>query len=129
MMTRINDENRSFGLVMAAAWLLIGLVRWPLSGAPAWWAVALGLIFGSLAILWPRSLARVRDLWMRFAAVLGAVNSRILLTIVFAVVITPIGLLLRALGRQPIPWRVDADSYWRRRGPEEFTGARMERQF
>jgi hypothetical protein len=68
---------------------------------------------------------------MRLAAVLGAVNSRILLTLVYIGLVTPFAVLLRLLGRQPIPTKTSkaASSYWHDRRPEEFTPQRMERQF
>jgi hypothetical protein len=68
---------------------------------------------------------------MKLAHVLGIVNSRIILTVIFAVVVTPIALLMRMFGRSPIARRPDParGSYWQARQPEEFTAKRMERQF
>ncbi|MDE3035721.1 MAG: hypothetical protein KGJ14_07080, partial [Nitrospirota bacterium] len=68
--------------------------------------------------------------WMKLASVLGFVNQRALLTILFGLLITPIALLLRLLGKRPIPLRAEGiNSYWRARRADEFTASRMERQF
>jgi hypothetical protein len=68
---------------------------------------------------------------MRLAAVLGVVNSQVLLTVVFACLFTPLALLLRLLSKQPIQTTMckAASTYWHKRRPEEFTAQRMERQF
>jgi hypothetical protein len=68
---------------------------------------------------------------MRLAAVLGFVNSRILLTVVFALLITPVAVLLRVIGKRPIQLGAipQSESYWRARQASEFTRERMERQF
>jgi hypothetical protein len=68
---------------------------------------------------------------MKFAGILGYVNSRILLTVLFIGLIMPTALVLRLLGRQPIRlgFRSEAVSYWRRREADEFSARRMERQF
>lgn len=125
----IANKERSFGLIMAAAFGVIAALRFVLSDTVTWWALGLAAGFALIALVRPRWLAPVERVWMRFAAVLGAINSRVLLTIVFALVVTPIAVLLRALGRQPMRWQDDQPTYWRRRRPEEFTAARMERQF
>jgi len=123
------DVNRSFGFVMAAAFGLLAAARFAFGGKMTVWALALSAVFLLAALAVPRALAPVHRYWMKFAAVLGAINSRILLMIVFTVVVTPIALLLRVLGRRPMTWHDQRDSYWRRRTAAEFTAGRMERQF
>jgi hypothetical protein len=53
--------------------------------------------------------------WMTLAGVLGYVNSRILLSAVFYLVITPFGLVMRAIGHDALERRRGKESYWRRR--------------
>ncbi|HZS11797.1 MAG TPA: SxtJ family membrane protein [Nitrospirales bacterium] len=125
----MKDQNRSFGMVMAAAFGVLSVARYLLAGKVTGWAIVLSLGFLAAALAAPAALAPVRRYWMKFAAVLGAINSRILLMIVFTLIVTPIALLLRVMGRQPMRWHEQRDSYWRRRTAAEFTAARMERQF
>ena len=101
-MDRIHStkELRSFGLLVGAVFIVIGL--WPvlLHGAPLrHWAVVVGgllIVFGGLL---PRVLVPVHRGWMWIGHVLGWINTRILLTIVFYGLITPIGIVYRLMGK------------------------------
>jgi len=125
------DHNRAFGLVMAGGLGGLALVRFLWSGAVTWWLIGPAVLFVTIGLLAPAWLDPVRAAWMKLAAVLGYINSRILLTILFIVLIVPTALVLRLLGRQQIRlgFRDGAVSYWRGRRPEEFAAGRMERQF
>lgn len=68
---------------------------------PLWpWIVA-GILWG-LALLIPNSLKRIYQGWMYFALVIGWINTRLLLAIVFFLIITPIGLFMRLFGKNPV---------------------------
>lgn len=122
--------NRSFGLVMAGGLAALALLRYVLAGTVVWWLIGLGGAFCAVALAAPRLLTPLRVAWMKLASVLGFINQRILLTILFGLLITPIALLLRVLGKQPIRLHMESvGSYWRTRRAEEFTASRMERQF
>ena len=94
-------DLRAFGLVMAAAVALVfgALLPWLFARPwPVWpWVVA--ALLAAWALAHPRSLRPFRAAWMRFAEVIGAVNNRILLGLVFFVLITPIGLVRRLTSR------------------------------
>lgn len=125
------NQNRMFGLIMAGGLGVIALVRFVLVGVVTWWLIVPVVLFFISGLLAPMLLAPIRTAWMKFAALLGYVNSRILLTVVFIGLIMPTALVLRLLGRQPIRrgFRVGGESYWRRRTADEFLPERMERQF
>ena len=127
----MRDQNRVFGLLMAGAVGVIAILHYILSQAVQLWLIGLGLIFLLTGLAVPSWLGPVRKLWMKLARGLAVVNTGILLTLIFTVMITPLALLLRVLGRQPIETEVSqgVSSYWRPRHPEEFTAKRMERQF
>jgi hypothetical protein len=127
----MRDENRQFGIVMAAGFLLVGVIRYILTGMITWWLGAVGLVWLLVAFTWPRILAPVRLVWMKLGHVLGFVNGRIILTVLFLGIITPVALVMRLFRKQPIGNRLsaDADSYWHPRSREEFVPQRMERQF
>jgi hypothetical protein len=96
-------QLRSFGLVVGGAFGVIGL--WPLlvrgeSLRP--WAIALATVLIGLGLVWPRSLALAHQLWMRIGHVLGWINTRIILGVVYYVLFTPLGLAIRVLGRDPM---------------------------
>ena len=124
-------ENRRFGLVMAAALFVLGAISFALGGRASFWLAGAAVSLAAAAWAAPGLLNPLRVVWMKLAHVLGVVNSWIILTLIFAVVVTPVALVIRMLGRSPIDRRPDPvrASYWQARGPEEFTANRMERQF
>jgi hypothetical protein len=125
------SELRRFGLTVGGVFLALGLVSW-LRGHTAAPRVlwALGALLVAPALVAPAVLGPVQRVWMRFAAVLGEVNSRIILTVVFYAVIAPIGLVRRLVG-DPLDRALDdgRTSEWIRRPREPVDPARYERQF
>lgn len=104
---------QSFGLVTGTACgLLAAHAAWRGSVAAAWLfgAVAAGLLgCGWLA---PRLLQFPSVLWMRLGHLLGWLNSRVLLTAMFFLVLTPMGLVLRLVGWDPLHLRRREGSGW-----------------
>ena len=103
-------ELRHFGLLMAALvagvfGLLLPLLfgRAP-STWPLWpWLLAAPLV--ALALAWPAGLAPVHRLWLRFGAVMAVINTWLILGVVFFLLVTPLGLLLRLLRVDPLRLR------------------------
>lgn len=95
----------------------------------ALWALAIAFIGAGAA--YPSILAPVHKYWMKFAAVLGFVNTRILLALMFYFAFTPVALGRRLLGREPLGLRFKkgkADSYWIKKPPIDDLKAYFERQ-
>ncbi len=69
--------------------------------------------------------------WMKFAFVLGWINTRILLGLFFYLVVTPIGLGMRLFGKDLLDEKIERSqaSYWQKRVKTEFDPARSERLF
>ena len=76
-----------------------------------------GGLFFLLGLWVPLALKGVYQVWMGLAVVLGYFMSRIILSLIFYLVVTPIGLLLKILGKDILnqQWDKKADSYWRKR--------------
>jgi hypothetical protein len=106
---------RRFGLLTGAILvLLFGMaLPWILDHSyPTWpWLVAVPL--WALALLLPDGLKPIYRVWMRFGAVLGAVNAAIILGMVFYALITPIALTLRWLGHDALNRRLDQRASYR----------------
>jgi len=81
--------------------------------------------------LFPRALKYVYIAWMSAAIVLGFVVSNVILTVFFFLVITPIGLITRLLGKDFLALKIDreAPSYWISRARPSKTPAEYEQQF
>ena len=93
-------ELRQFGLLVGAVFTVIGF--WPLvfRGEPfRLWAISLGTILIVLGAILPQVLAPIHKGWMWVGHILGWINTRILLGIVFYGLVTPTGLIFRLLGK------------------------------
>jgi hypothetical protein len=93
-------ELRQFGLLVGAVITVIGL--WPLvfRGEPLrLWAVGIGGLLIAFGGILPQVLRPVHTGWMWIGHILGWINTRILLGIVFYALVTPIGLVLRLMGK------------------------------
>ncbi|MFA7692059.1 MAG: hypothetical protein GX117_08835 [Candidatus Hydrogenedentes bacterium] len=123
--TSSKTEQRKFGFVMAAAFAILGLlrtgIRYLLHGTfanPQWFFV-IALPFLLLALLWPKGLKPVFIAWMKFALVLNWIVTHVMLSIVFFLIIIPMGLFTRLFGSDPLKrqWLPATESYWE--APEE----------
>jgi hypothetical protein len=124
-------SERSFGLVFAGFFALVGL--WPLFGGetPRLWALGLGGVFLLLAFLAPKTLAPFNRLWFRFGLLLHKIVNPLVMALMFFVVIMPIGLLMRLVGKDPLRLRFDreAKSYWIPRDPPGPPPESLKNQF
>ena len=125
-------DLRKFGLLVGAVFTVLGLIWWA-RGKPHFpWFLAPGLVLLAFGLAWPRALKYVYIAWMSLAIVLGFVVSTVLLTFFFFLVITPIGLLARLVGKDFLGLKLDrqAPTYWLHRQPKTpKTPADYERQF
>ena len=82
--------------------------------------LGIGAVILLAGLVWPKSLALLYKAWMALALVLGFIMSHIILALVYYIVLTPIGLFMRILGKDPLTLRFDpkADSYWIKRAKE-----------
>jgi predicted membrane metal-binding protein len=123
--------DRQFGLVFTAVFGVIG--AWPLlGGRPVrWWSLGLAAAFLLAALVAPRILAPLNQIWLRFGLLLHKCVSPIILGLVFFSTVTPIGFLLRWLGKDPLRLRFDPDAttYWIERRPPGPAGRSMPNQF
>ena len=106
-------SNKSFGIVFFILFLIISL--WPLlnSGNVRIWSLLLSIIFLILGILNSRILTPFNKIWMKFGVLLSNVVSPIIMVIVFFLVITPIGLLMRLFKKDLLNLKFNKNySYW-----------------
>ena len=96
-------QLRSFGLMVGGIFAFIGV--WPVlwRGQPIrLWGLLLGGALIALALVWPRSLGQVYRLWMAVGEVLGWINTRLILGVLFYGIFTPLGLFMRWRGQDPM---------------------------
>ena len=119
----------NLGLVFLVALGLIGAFVW-WRGKPAGpWLVGLGIVFGAWGLIWPAGLKPVYKVWMSLAAILGWFMSRLLLGLVFYLAVTPIGWIMRLVGKDVLDLKMkDRASYWHLRD-EEYDPVRTEKMY
>lgn len=123
-------ELRNFGLMVGAVFTAIGLALFFLGRGANIALFAIGLVILFFGAIIPRVLYLPYRAWMGFAIVMGWIMSRLILTILFFVVITLIGFIARAIGKDflGLRRRPDARSYWQKR--ESITSKEQyEKQF
>lgn len=124
-------QLRSFGYVMAGGLVLFFgmLIPWIWgSGFPRWpWVAA--VVFAALGSLVPYALLPLYKLWMAVGAVLGWINSRIILGVVFFVIIFPIGLIIRLFSYDPMAKHFEPQAKSYRIKSETAPDERLEKPF
>jgi len=115
MKRRTFRAEREFGLLVGAVFSLLGL-WWFYRGkfaTAAYIFTITGVLLILLGALFPRLLIIPRKYWMKLAEGMSYVSSRIILAIIFFLVLTPIGLVKRAMGWDPLLRRSGSrESYW-----------------
>lgn len=113
-LTSDRRQQRKFGLVMAVAFGVLGLIRWWLKGAPPLWLFGIGVAFLVFGLFLPKALQPVFVVWLRFAEALNWVVTRALLTVAYYGLITPAGFIHRLVAADPLKraWDSTTNSYW-----------------
>ena len=123
--------EKALGVTFAAVFFTIGIAQlyvghdWPIA------TFAIGTIFLLLAYFWLAPLRPLNKLWHRFGLILFHVVNPVVMGIVFFLTILPIGLLMRAFGKDPLRLKLDrnAQSYWQERAASGDIPQSMKNQF
>ncbi len=107
-------SERSFGLVFAGVFLIVGLFPLLGDGAVRWWSVAIAAAFAVIAFAIPKILAAPNRLWFKFGMFLGGIVAPIVMALLFFLTVLPTGMIMRMLGKDLLRQRLDknAKSYW-----------------
>ena len=122
------SSNRSFGLLFFVVFFVISL--WPLKsqGDMRLWSAILSLVFLVLGVLNSKFLTPLNKLWFKFGILLGSIVSPIVMGAVFFIVVTPVGLIMRFIGKDllRINKNKPVSTYWIKRDKQKST---MKKQF
>ena len=125
------SSNRSFGFVFTIAFAVIGL--WPaMSGTIIrWWAIVIAILLLITSLTKPSLMSPLNRLWTQFGLLLNQLMSPFLMGLIFFLVVTPIGLTMRLVGKRPLDLKFDpnARSYWIKREPPGPAPESMKNQF
>ncbi len=127
------DKNklREFALVMAAGFLAVSAIVLFRQRTNPFTCVLLAAGFAFLGIFLPLALKPFYMAWMKLAFILSWINTRLILVIIFYLLFTPLGILMRLFGKDLLEKRIDRnkDSYWRKREVKAFQQTDYEHQF
>ena len=121
------SSNRSFGVVFFVLFFLISLYPLLNNEDIRIWSLVISFIFLILGILNSKILSPLNKLWFKFGIFLGKVISPIIMGIIFFLVVTPIGFIMRLLGKDVLNLKYSNNkSYWiEKSGPK----SKMKNQF
>ena len=107
-------SNRSFGITFFVVFLIVGI--WPLlySESIRIWSIIISLIFLFLGLIKFRYLTPLNKLWSKFGILLGSIVNPIVMGLVFFVVLTPIAIIMRLIGKDILKRKFNKSekTYW-----------------
>ena len=121
------SSNRIFGIVFFIVFLLIALYPLTYDEEIRVWSVIISLIFLVLGLLNSKILTPLNKLWFKFGIFLSKIISPLIMGIIFFLVVTPIGLIMRIFGKDVLNLKYNKNrSYWiEKNGPK----SKMKNQF
>ena len=104
-------ELRQFGVIMGVFIVLFFglLIPWIWGLSFSTWPWIIASVFAGVALVLPVVLKPIYSVWMKLAHVLGWINTRLLLSLVFYLIILPIGVILRLSGKDPMHRKLDPE--------------------
>ena len=122
-------QGRRFGLTVGGAFLVFAAIAW-WRGSPTATNVfgALGAVLSVSGLAVPTMLGPVERAWMKLAHLISKVTTPIVMGVMYLLVLTPVGLLRRTLGGNPMVHTPDGGSYWKSR-PAGSRAGNLTRQF
>ena len=106
-------SNKSFGIVFFIVFLLIATYPLINNGELRIWSLILSLAFLILGLLNSKILYPLNKIWFKFGLLLGRIVSPLVMVIIFFLVVTPIGLLMRILNKDLLNLKFNkSKSYW-----------------
>lgn len=124
-------SERAFGVVFAVVFLVVA--AWPLLSwmPPRWWALAVAGLFLAAGYFFPVVLKPLNIVWFKIGMLMYKVVNPLTMAMLYVTTIIPIGLILRAMGKDPLHLKMDrsASSYWIERDPPGPAPESMKDQF
>jgi hypothetical protein len=124
-------SDRKFGLTLGVILVLIAVVK---AVEHSSWSIIWGVLAAMLivsALVRPSLLSAPNQIWLRFGLLLHRIVNPVIMAVLFYGTIAPMGLLMRAFGKDPLRLRLDktATSYWLTRSDERSQSESMRQQF
>ena len=111
-----SHQNKTFGVLFFLVFALIAV--WPMiNGLPIRiWAIPFSIIFLILGMMNSKLLTPLKIIWIKLGEILGIIISPIVMLIIYFFIITPIGLLMRVIGKDILGLKFNnSKTYWNKR--------------
>ncbi len=111
-----SNNNKSLGLLFFFVFIIVSF--WPLlnGGNVRIWSIVIAIIFLTLALVKPQILNPLTKLWIKFGELIGKFISPIVIGLIYFVILTPIGLLMRLFNKDLLNLKFSKESsYWIKR--------------
>ena len=120
-------SNKSFGIVFFFVFLLVSIYPLINDGNLRIWSFVISIIFLILGILNSKILSPLNKIWFKFGLLLGKIISPVVMGIIFFIVVTPTGLILRLFQKDVLNLKFNNNNtYWiEKSGPK----SKMKNQF
>lgn len=125
-------DLRQFGIALAAILVVFGLIKYLKHGVmSAVWLCGAGAIILSLGLFAPRMLKGAYSIFLKVAHAIGWFNTRAILVLIYFLLVTPIAVIIRILGKDPLNRKIckDESSYWIKRSSVKTVKEQLEKQF
>ena len=125
------NELRKFAYSVGGVLILIGTLFYFLGNTSYIYFVSIGILLAVLGLSLPEVLIPLQKTWMSISILLGFVMTRVILSILFYIVITPVGFVARLFGKDFLNEKIDKskESYWNYREQKEYDKTSTEQQF
>lgn len=119
---------RKFGLIWALVFSIVAFYPLVSANPVRLWSIIVSIGFAVIGLTYPIVLNPFFRIWMKFGKIAGSANAKIILAMIFYLVVTPIGLIRRAMGKDSLKKRLDKSTatYWEDRVVQPTS---MEKQF
>lgn len=124
-------DLKMFGLTVGGVLFALGGVLWYFEKANFLFFLIIGAGLAATGLIFPRILFPLQKAWMTFGVIMGWLMTRVVLSLLFFLVMTPLSLALRATGKKFLDIGIDAKSksYWSRRQVRSADTETYKKQF
>ncbi len=124
-------DLRDFGFIIAIAFLIFFIVYYFKNNAFNYYFLVISVVFTTSALLIPVLLLPFQKAWMTLAILLNWIMTRVILSLLYYLAITPLGLFFKIKGRDFMDKKIDkqAKTYWQDRSQEKEELENYEKQY
>jgi len=123
-------DIRSFGITIGIILFIVAIALFYYKNNLYQNIVLFAAVFAVTGLVTPILLKPIYLVWMIFAVILGWIMTRVILSVIFYLIMTPIGLITRIIGEDFLDLKkIDSSSYWNKRDSSEELSQDYEKQF